>query len=221
MKVGIVGAGKMGSGFARCISEAGHEVLLTTKQLDHAETVAKQIAPKAKVVVPGNVGNGADIIILATPASESANALRACGYIKEKIILDIANPTNADMTGLTVGLTTSFAEELSRAFPEIKVVKAFNTVFPHILLDGPYFGLDTHASTFYCGDDEDAKKIIRQLIESMGFGAIEAGPLSNARYLEPMGMLMMWLRFAGGRGTDISLNLVTRTQILAKQTRAA
>ncbi len=62
---------------------------------------------------------------------------------------------------------------------------------------------------------------MRKLIESMGFDAIDAGPLRNARYLEPMGFLNIWFGYTAKRGTGISLNLVERGEGKAGKTKAA
>ena len=124
MKIGIVGSGNMGSGLARRITLAGHEVIMTARDLNDAEKTAKQIGPRVKVVPPAEVAKGVDILIAATPAGEQVNALKSCGDLKGKIIIDIANPLKPDMSGLSVGFTTSFAEELAKAFPGVKIVKA-------------------------------------------------------------------------------------------------
>lgn len=221
MRVGIIGAGNMGSGFARCIAKAGHDVLLTSRDLARAEKIADQIGLKVKAIPHAELGNRADILIAATPAPQSLQAIRNCGDIRGKIIIDIANPINADFSGLTVGLSTSFAEELAKSLPEVKVVKAFNTVFAQVLHETSKFDRSNRATTYYCGDDEEAKKSVRQLIEGMGFEAIDSGPLSNARYLEPMAMLIIWLGYSGDRGTDIFFNLASRTELAARHARAA
>ena len=221
MKIGIIGSGNMGSGLASRITLAGHDVLMTARDLNDAEKISKQIGPRVTVVLPTEVAKGVDILIAATPAGEQVNALKRCGDLKGKIVIDIANPLKPDMSGLSVGLTTSFAEELAKAFPGVKIVKAFNTVFAQVFTEGPDFGKGIRASAFYCGDDETARETVHKLIESMGFDAIDAGPLANARYLEPMGMLNIWFGYMGKRGTGIALNLVNRGQAMAKETRAA
>jgi predicted dinucleotide-binding enzyme len=221
MKIGIIGSGNMGSGLARSITLAGHDVFVTARNLTEAEKTAKLIGPLVKVVPAVEVAKGVDILIAATPAGEQMNALKSCGDLKGKIVIDISNPIKPDMSGLIVGFTTSFAEELAKAFPGTKIVKAFNTVFAQVFSEGPDFGSGIRASAFYCGDDEAARKIVHRLIESMGFDAIDAGPLANARYLEPMGMLNIWFGYMAKRGTGIALNLVKRGQARAKDTRAA
>ncbi len=221
MKIGIIGSGNMGSALARRITLAGHDVLMTAKNIDEAGKIGKQIGPRVKVVQPPEVATGTDLIIAATPAGEQVKALRSCGDLAGKIVIDIANPLKPDMSGLTVGHTTSFAEELSKELPGVRIVKAVNTVFAQVLSDGPDFGNGLRAAAYYCGDDESAKKIVRVLIESMGFDAVDAGPLVNARYLEPLGMLNIWFGYVAKRGTGIALNLVTRGKTTATKARAA
>ncbi len=221
MKIGIIGSGNMGSALARSITRAGHEVVMTAQNLAEAGKIAKEIGPKARVVPAAEVAKGTDILIAATPAGEQLNALKSCGNLTGKVVIDIANPLKPDMSGLTVGLTTSFAEELARALPGVKLVKAFNTVFAQVLNEGPDFGDGVRASAVYCGDDESARKTVHKLIESMGFDAVDAGPLANARYLEPMGMLNIWFGYMAKRGTGIVLNLVRRGQAVEKKARAA
>jgi NADPH-dependent F420 reductase len=221
MKIGIIGSGNMGSGLARRITHAGHDVVMTARDLANAEKVARHIGPRVKVVSPADIAKGVDIVIAATPAREQVYALKSCGDLTGKIVIDITNPLKDDMSGLSIGFTTSFAEEVAKALPGVKVVKAFNTVFAQVLNDGPDFGHGIRASAYYCGDDETARKTVQQLIESMGFDAIDTGPLANARYLEPMGMLNIWLGYRAKRGTGIALNLVTREKAAAKSVRAA
>ncbi len=221
MKIGIIGSGHMGSGLARRIAFAGHDVLMTGRDPAKAEKVAKDIGPKVKVVPIAEIGKSVDVLIAATPAGSQAEALRGAGDLTGKIVIDIANPLKPDFSGLSVGFTTSFAEELAKKFPGAKIVKAFNTVFAQVLSEGPDFGDGLRATAYYCGDDEGAKKTVHALIESMGFDAIDAGPLQNARYLEPMGFLNIWFGYTAKRGTGISLNLIGRSDAKERKTRAA
>jgi 8-hydroxy-5-deazaflavin:NADPH oxidoreductase len=84
----------------------------------------------------------------------------------------------------------------------VKVVKAFNTVFAAVLGTQPGGGSKVQA--LYAGDDAGAKDTVRRLAESIGFEPVDAGPLANARYLEPLGMLNIWLGYTGNRGTNIA-----------------
>ena len=109
MKIGIIGSGNMGSALAKRIALAGHDVLLTAKDRAKAEAVASGIGPTVRVLAAGDVARDADIVIAATPAGSQAEALRSAGDLNGKTVIDIANPLKPDMSGLSVGYTTSFA----------------------------------------------------------------------------------------------------------------
>ena len=66
------------------------------------------------------------------------------------------------------------------------------------------------ATMFYCGDDPGAKVVAAQLASDLGFEPVDAGPLSQARLLEPMAMLWIWLAVFGGMGTDFAFRLIRR-----------
>ena len=201
MRVGIIGAGNMGSAFARRLGAAGHDVLITSRNIEEAREVARSAGAKARAVSPEELAD-AEIVIAATPFPSQADALRAVGRLDGKTVVEISNPMKPDMSGLAVGHTTSGAEEVARAVSGARVVKAFNTVFAQVL-GGEAAGA-AKVQVFYAGDDEGAKRSVRALIESMGFEPLDAGPLSNARYLEPMGMFNIYLGYVAKLGTDIA-----------------
>jgi NADPH-dependent F420 reductase len=202
MKIGIMGAGNMGSAFAHRLAAADHEVAIAARELDEARKVASQVGHRVRAVAREELAEGTDLLILATPYGASVDALRSVRHTDGKTVIDISNPLNGDMSGLVVGHTTSAAEEIQRAVPGVKVVKAFNTVFSAVL--GSQSGGDSKVQIFYAGDDAGAKDAVRRLVESIGFEPVDGGPLANARYLEPLGMLNIWLGYGGGRGTNIA-----------------
>jgi|tagenome__1003787_1003787.scaffolds.fasta_scaffold20602021_2 predicted dinucleotide-binding enzyme len=202
MKIGIIGAGNMGSAFAHRLAAADHEVAIGATGLDEARKVASQVGHKVRAVPREELAEGTDLLILATPYGASVEALRSVRNTDGKTVIDISNPLTGDMSGLTIGYTTSASEEIQRAVPRVKVVKAFNTVFSAVL--GSQAGSDSKVQVFYAGEDAGAKDTVRRLIESIGFEPVDGGPLANARYLEPLGMLNIWLGYVGGRGTNIA-----------------
>jgi NADPH-dependent F420 reductase len=210
MKISIIGSGNMGSAFARRVSASGHEVTIASKRMEHAKEAASKVGAGVRAVPLDNSAQDADIIIAATPYDQQANGLRSAGRLSGKTIIDISNPLKSDYSGLVLGHTTSAAEEIAKALPEAKVIKAFNTIFAQVLSEGADFGGGRRAAAFYAGDDERAKQSVRILIESMGFEATDAGPLQNARYLEPMGMLNIWFGYTAQRGTGIAPTWLTR-----------
>jgi hypothetical protein len=201
MKIGIIGAGNMGSAFAKRLAAAGHQVSITAQDLSHAEQAASAAGGSVRAVPQGQIAAGADLLVLATPYTAAAEALNGAGDVSGKTVIDISNPGKPDFSGLLVGLTTSAAEEIQRAVPGARVVKAFNTIFAQVLGSEPGAA---RPQVFYAGDDEAAKEAVRGLIESAGFEAVDAGPLSNARYLEPLAMLNIHFGYMAGRGTGIA-----------------
>jgi predicted dinucleotide-binding enzyme len=105
-----------------------------------------------------------------------------------------------------MGFTTSAAEEIQKMLPKAHVVKAFNTVFAQNQSTGKIGG--ERLALFVAGDDVKAKKTVMQLGADIGFEPVDAGPLKAARYLEPMGMLMISLGYMLGMGTKIGFKLV-------------
>lgn len=147
---------------------------------------------------------------MATGYADAVPALRALGSLEGRIVIDITNPLTADYMGLALGFDTSAAEEIAKALPGALVVKAFNTVLAQVLAEGPAFANNQTVPVFYAGDDARAKQTVRSLAESLGFQTIDAGGLKNARYLEPVAGLNIYLAYGAGMGTQIAPTWIQR-----------
>jgi hypothetical protein len=200
MKVTLIGSGNMGSALATQISKAGHTLVITGRNADKAKELARTTGAVFKDKAPAD---GADVVVVATAYPDAVVALRSAGDLKGKVIVDITNPLTADYTGLTIGHSTSAAEEIQKAFPGAKVVKAFNTVFAQVVAGGPKLTGAT-VPVYFAGDDAAAKESVKSLIQSMGFAPVDAGGLRNARYLEPLAGLNIYFGYGAGRGTAIA-----------------
>jgi len=203
MKVTVIGAGNMGAAFVKQLSRAGHQVTVTARNLDKAQAVA-QANPGAVAVAPAAAAATADAIVLATGYGDAATALQSLGDLRGKVVIDITNPLTADYMGLTLGHSTSAAEEIAKAIPGAEVVKAFNTVFAQVLADGADFGNGQTVTVFVASDSERAKQTATALAQSMGFATVDAGGLKNARYLEPVAGFNIYLGYGAGLGTSIA-----------------
>ena len=188
--VGIVGRGNVGSALQRGAQRAGYEVRITGKE-------------------PGavrDVGRWAQIVILAVPFTAIDAVLRELeGTLDGKVLVDVTNALTVDFQ-LALGYSTSGAEELQKKQPKARVVKAFNTIFAPHMDSGRVNGQQLTA--FAAGDDAGAKNTVLQLARDIGFDAVDAGPLRNARLLEPLGFFNIQLGFALNMGTEIGLTLV-------------
>lgn len=203
MKITVIGAGNMGAAFVKQLTRAGHQVSVTARDSAKAAQVAAA-NPGAKAVPAAGSVEGADAIVLATGYADAAGALRGAGDVAGKVVIDITNPLTADYMGLTLGHATSAAEEIAKAVPGAEVVKAFNTVFAQVLGEGADFGNGRKVEVFVASDSERAKNVARAIAESIGFGVVDAGPLKNARYLEPVAGLNIYLGYGAGLGTAIA-----------------
>jgi len=207
MKVTVIGAGNMGSAFVKQLVAAGHSVTVTARNLDKARSVAAANPGQGAgaVAVPAdNAAANADVVVLATSYADAVGALRSVGVRAGQVVIDITNPLTADYMGLSIGHSTSAAEEIAKAVPGVRVVKGFNTVFAQVLGEGADFGGGNKVPVFLAADDAPAKATAKQLAESLGFATIDAGGLKNARYLEPLAGLNIYLGYGAGLGTGIA-----------------
>ena len=203
MNVLVIGAGQMGSAFVKQLVRSGHQVSVTARNLAKAELLAAA-QPGATAVPSAGAAASVDVVVVATGYGDALPALQSVGALDGKVVIDITNPLTADYMGLTIGHDTSAAEEIARALPGAEVVKAFNTVFAPVLADGADFGDGQRVSVFVASDSARAKRVASDIAEAIGFEVIDAGGLVNARYLEPLAGLNIYLGYGAGLGTGIA-----------------
>lgn len=203
MKVTVIGAGNMGSAFVKQLVRAGHQVSVTARDSAKAAQVAAA-NPGARAVATAGAAQGADAVVLATGSGDAASALQSAGVQAGQVVVDITNPLTADYMGLTLGHSTSAAEEIAKAVPGVELVKGFNTIFAQVLAEGADFGSDRKVTVFLASDSARAKQTATALAESLGFDVVDAGGLKNARYLEPLAGLNIYLGYGAGLGTAIA-----------------
>ncbi len=189
-KVGIIGEGSVGGSLRKGLERAGYPV----------RSVGNDPAGVR------DTGRWADLVVLAVPygAVDEAIAELADG-IRDKPLVDVTNALTADMH-LASGCTASGAEALQQKARGAKVVKAFNTQFATHMDSGAIDG--QQLTVFAAGDDAAAKQQVIQMARDIGFDAVDAGPLENARLLEPLGYLNIQLGYVLGLGANIGLRLV-------------
>lgn len=202
MNITIIGAGNMGRALVKQLSGAGHQITVTARDLDKARQLASEF-PRTAAAEAGSAVGADSVVIVATGYNDAVPALQSLGDLAGKIVIDITNPLTADYMDLTIGHSTSAAEQIAAALPGALLVKAFNTVFAQVLAEGPQLA-SKQVPVFYASDSERAGQTARALIESTGFTAIDAGPLKNARYLEPVGGLNIYFGYGAGHGTTVA-----------------
>lgn len=194
MIVAIVGAGRMGTGIATRALAGGHEVRLVDRDRAKAEALAKELASSersgARVSAAGETSD-ADVVVLALPYPVGQEVVQ--GLARGTIAVDISNPVDfSTFDSLLTAPGTSAAEEIARANPGARVVKAFNTTFAGTLTAGEVAGQPL--DVFVAGDDEHAKAKVAELVRGGGMRPLDSGPLRRARELEAFQFLHMTLQ---------------------------
>jgi len=201
MRIAIIGAGSVGGTLARRWAEAGHEICLGLRKPEDPK-YAKLEVERASVK---DAAASSDIIVLATPWPATEEAIRACGSLTAKRLIDCTNPLQPDLSGLTHSGDDSGGEQVKRWAVGAHVAKAFNSVGANIMADPVLEG--RRAVMPVCGDDA-AKSIAIQLSESLGFETIDAGPLESARFLESLALVWISAAYRWGLGRDFAFSIV-------------
>lgn len=204
MKIGIIGTGKMGGTLAKLWTQKGHQVYLGSRDPQKAQDQAAAVGATG-VGLNEAVSQG-EVIVLAIPWHAALDTVKSLSF-EGQVLIDLTNPIAPGMT-LAVGHTTSAGEEIAKAAPGARVVKALNGIHFGALQNPSYNG--EIPTAFYCGDDAPAKQQVRALIADLGLDGEDVGPLSYARYLEPLGMLWITMAFAQGRGDTFNFKMIRR-----------
>lgn len=210
MNIGIIGSGNVGSSLGVRWAHGGHLVVFSSRHPSSPamDALIRRAGHGASAKsVPEAVAQS-DVILLATPWNAAETAIREAGNWTGKILIDAVNPLRPQLDGLELGTDTSAAERIAEWAAPAKVVKAFNTVGANIMED-PHFDVGKPV-LFFCGDDSIAKQTVEALASELGFDARDAGPLRQARVLEPFALLWISLAYASGYGREIAFQLLRR-----------
>ncbi len=199
MKIAVLGAGNVGAALGQGWTKAGHDVVYGVRN------TASAAVPRAMGVAEA-VAFG-DVVVVALPWPAAKDVLRGLDP-RGKVVLDCTNPLLPQLAGIEVGTTSSGGEQIAEAAAGARVVKIFNTTGSNNMENPVYEG--RAIPMFYCGDDAEAKQVAAGLAADLGFAAVDAGPLTNSRLLEPLAMLWIWLAYPGGQGREFAFQIVKR-----------
>ena len=211
MKLGIIGTGRLGSALGKIWAEKGHMIMFGSRDPQKAKKLANSIGSNASGGTYEEAAKFGDVIILAVPWSGAKESIKAAGDLGGKIIVDSTTTAAPHLGGPLIGSTPSAAEKVAKWAVGAKVIKAVHTIGVESL-NKLQFG-SQQASLFICGDNLEAKSLVRTLGEDIGFEVIDAGPLTNARLTEPLAMLWIELAYKQGMGTDIGFKLLRRRKV--------
>jgi 8-hydroxy-5-deazaflavin:NADPH oxidoreductase len=210
VKIAIIGAGNVGSTLGRAWAKNGHDIFFGVRHPNDDKTrqLVQSLGNKAQAGTVAEAAAFCEVVVLATPWPATEAAIRAAGDLRGKTVIDCTNPLKPDVSGLEVGFTTSGAEQVAQWAKGAKVFKAFNTTGSNNMADPVINGIRT--VMFLCGDDEAAKPVVMRLAADIGFDAVDAGKLEQARLLEPWAMLWISLAFRGTVGREFGFALLRR-----------
>jgi 8-hydroxy-5-deazaflavin:NADPH oxidoreductase len=193
MKIGIVGAGKVGGGLGKLWARAGHQVLFSSRHPNRLKLLVEQAGPGAFLGGVADAAEFGEVILFSPNFWNVGDALEATGLLEGRIVVDVTNPLEWNPNGRMVRSlpeSTTAGEELAKRLPAAHIVKAFSIVpaafIPHALYRP---GRLQRLVVFYCGNHLPAKVTVHRLVADCGFVGLDAGPLRLARELEAPGRL--------------------------------
>jgi predicted dinucleotide-binding enzyme len=198
MNISILGAGNVGMALARALLRAGQPVTLGVPDpARHAEAVAA-LGPQATLTGSDDAAARGELVILAVPYAAALAIAQSRADWAGRVLVDATNPLAAGLAGLSLGTSTSGAEQIAELARGARVVKAFNTTGAENMADSHY--AQGQPMMPVAGDDAAAREQVLALATLIGFDAVDMGPLSAARYLEPLAMVWIHLAFKQGQG---------------------
>jgi len=198
VRIGVLGTGVVGRTIAGKLRELGHDVLVGSR------SAGDDAVPFADAAAHG------ELVFNCTNGNASLEALGQAGEenLAGKVLVDVANVIDSSRGSpfvIGVSLDDSLGEQIQRAFPEARVVKALNTVNADVMVDPA--SVPGEHDLFVCGNDEDAKTQVVWLLQGFGWPAeriVDLGDITAARGQELY--LALWLRLmstAGGAAFNI------------------
>lgn len=206
MKIGIIGAGRVGTTLGEGLARAGHLIVYGVREPGGERHREPPHAGAEVRTIKGTVA-ASEALILATPWNAAEAALAAAGDLGNRVLIDATNPIG-DGLALTHGRNDSGGEQVARWARNARVIKAFNSTGFENMAD-PVYG-DARAAMLVCGDDADARAVALGLARDLGFDAVDAGGLSKARLLEPLALLWIHLATAQGHGRSFAFGILRR-----------
>jgi predicted dinucleotide-binding enzyme len=189
--IGILGSGVVGRALATGYAAHGHRVRIGTRQAE-VEGV-----PTAS---PADVARVAELVVLAVQGQVAVELVRSVAdELEGKVLVDATNPLDmsAGRPALFVGTTDSLGEQVQRAVPGARVVKAYNTVGNALMVDPQLSG--GPPTMFIAGDDDAAKATVTSLLEETGWEVADLGGIEASRWLEAM--CMAWVAYGARTST--------------------
>jgi len=205
MRIAIIGAGSVGATLGRAWIERGEDVIWGLRNPADPKHAA---LPKDRVKAPAEAVRAAEVVVIATPWSAAEAAVKSLGSLAGKTVIDCMNPLGMGNDGLqlVLGFDTSAGEQVARWAPGAFVFKTLNTTGAGNMAKAADYPVKP--LMLVAGDDAGRKRQVMELVGKLGFEPVDAGPLKNARLLEPFAMVWIDQAMKRGRGRDFAFAAV-------------
>jgi predicted dinucleotide-binding enzyme len=208
MKIAVLGTGMVGNALATKLVQVGHLVMMGSRTASGAagQEWLRSIGGKGQIGTFADAAAFGEIVLDCTNGANSIEALQQAGAtnLRGKMLIQVGNPLDFSKgmpPSLTVCNTDSLGEQTQREFPDVRVVKALNTVNCDVMVNP--LSIPGEHELFICGNDAGAKsQVTGWLCEWFGWkpeSVIDLGDITNARGTEMF--LALWVRLWGKLGT--------------------
>ncbi|HQQ95297.1 MAG TPA: NAD(P)-binding domain-containing protein [Bacteroidia bacterium] len=204
MKIAVFGTGNVGDTIGSKLIDLGHSVMMgsRTGSNEKAKAFVAKHGGKASAGTFTDAAQFGELVFNCTAGMGSLEALKLAGEknLNGKVLVDIANPLDFSKgmpPSLSVCNTNSLGEEIQRAYPQVRVVKALNTMWCGLMVNPGMIQGGDHG-TFVCGNDAGAKEEVKKILKSFGWAEkniLDLGDISKARGTEMY--LPLWLSIYG------------------------
>jgi 8-hydroxy-5-deazaflavin:NADPH oxidoreductase len=185
LKIGIIGAGKIGGTLASLWVQSGHEVMISSRHPDELKSLAQSLGPKAQVGTPHDAAVFGDVVLISIPYGALPQVGRDLAHeLAGKIVLETGNPypeRDGDMANEARRVGTGVAS--AQFLPGVRLVRAFNAINYKSLQSEAHRAGEPIAIPL-AGDDSHALAVAKQLVKDAGFEPVVVGPLSSAKLFD-------------------------------------
>ena len=198
MRYAVLGTGDVGRTLAGKLAELGHEVTLGSRTKDNPTALewAQSAGAGARACTFAEAASSAEVVVVAVGGRVALAALEAAGAanLDGKVVIDVSNPLAFEEGELRLSPveSDSVGEQIQRTYPDVKVVKALNTVNCQVMVDASL--VPGEHQLFVCGEDATAKEQVTALLGEFGWPphrVLDLGGIRAARSVEMM--LPLWL----------------------------
>lgn len=188
-KIGIIGAGMIGSNIGINLAKAGYPVMISSRHPEELKPILQDAGSNAQIGTVKEAAAFGNVIVLAIPFGAVSQVKDLIADVKGKIIWDITNPypgRDGRVAQLAIDNPEFVASEFNAAhFPDAHLVKALNTIHFKDIRDKAFPSGGYRMAVPLAGNDIDSKQVIADLLFAMGFEPVDLGDLKQSRVMEP------------------------------------